>query len=39
MKAEKKEKKENKEMLKVVKKGHGKSAKATIVEACTSRTR
>ena len=36
MKAEKKEKKE---MLKVVKKGRGKSAKATISEACTSRTR
>jgi len=36
MKAEKKEKKD---MLKVVRKGHGKSAKATISEACTSRTR
>lgn len=39
MKAEKKEKKEKKSMLKVVKKGHGKSAKTTIIEACTSRTR
>ena len=39
MKADKKEQKEEKDMLKVVEKGHGKSAKATISEACTSRTR
>jgi hypothetical protein len=26
-------------MLKILKKGHGKSAKSTIIEACTSRTR
>ncbi|KKL88765.1 hypothetical protein LCGC14_1921440 [marine sediment metagenome] len=30
---------EKKDMLKVVKKGHGKSVKSTIIEACTSRTR
>ncbi len=39
MKADKKETKEKKDMLKVVKEGHGKSAKSTIIEACTSRTR
>jgi hypothetical protein len=39
MKPEQKEKKEKKDMLKLVKKGHGKSAKSTIIEACTSRTR
>ena len=39
MKAENKEKKEKIDMLKFAKKGHGKSAKSTIIEACTSRTR
>ena len=39
MTAEKKKKKEKKDMLKIAKKGHGKSAKSTIIEACTSRTR
>jgi len=31
--------KEKKYVLRVVKKGHGKSAKSTISEACTSHTR
>lgn len=39
MNSEKKEKNEKTEMLKVVKKGHRKSSKSTIIEACTSRTR
>ena len=39
MKAAQKEKKKKDDVVKVVKKGRGKSARSTIIEACTSRTR